>query len=131
MDGRGLRSAAIVGASLGGRIAIELALKHPQRVSKLVLVNSLGLGRPTIQLTYGLITLPRVGETVMKVARDALNWVPPPVIRRVACRHVGGPPGLRRTLGGPHLRHLRPILPRPGLPPACLGQVRALAAPPA
>src|SRR5216683_4142520 len=71
MEGRGLRSAAVVGASLGGRVALELALRHPQRVSKLVLVNSLGLGRPTLRLTYGLMTLPRVGETVMQVARNA------------------------------------------------------------
>src|SRR5260370_428084 len=40
MDDRGLRSAAVVGASLGGRIALELALENPRRVSKLVLVNA-------------------------------------------------------------------------------------------
>ena len=36
MDDRGLRSAAVVGASLGGRIALELALEQPNRVRKLV-----------------------------------------------------------------------------------------------
>jgi pimeloyl-ACP methyl ester carboxylesterase len=129
MDGRGLRSAAVVGASLGGRIAIELALKHPQRVSKLVLVNSLGLGRPTIQLTYGLITLPRVGETVMKVARDALNWVPAPVIRRVAGRYVGASADLNRTMDDRYLDNLRELYAAEGYHDAYLATVRSLVTP--
>src|ERR1700704_6845834 len=37
MESRGLRSAAIVGASLGGRVALELTLKRPELVRKLVL----------------------------------------------------------------------------------------------
>ena len=45
-------------------------------VRKLVLVNALGLGRPKLrmaQMSYGLVTLPRVGEAVMRFARDALQ----------------------------------------------------------
>src|ERR1700694_4207052 len=68
MEDRGLRSAAVVGASLGGRIALELTLMYPKRVRKLVLVNALGLGRPNMHLSYGLMTLPRVGEAFMKFA---------------------------------------------------------------
>src|SRR6195256_5613805 len=83
MDDRGLRSAAVVGASLGGRVALELALEHPKRVRKLVLVNALGLGRPNMQLSYGLLTLPRVGEAFMKVAGDAVRLAPRRVIRRI------------------------------------------------
>src|SRR4029077_36708 len=66
MEDRGLRSAAVVGASLGGRIALELALTYPKRVSKLVLVNALGLGRPNLQLSYGLMALPHVGGGLIK-----------------------------------------------------------------
>jgi len=75
MDDRGLRSAALIGASLGGRIALEVAFDRPGLVRKLALVNTLGLGRPkvrTAQVMYGLVTIPRVGEAVMGVARDAL-----------------------------------------------------------
>lgn len=129
MEGRGLRSAAVVGASLGGRVALELALKHPQRVSKLVLVNSLGLGRPTLRLTYGLMTLPRVGETVMQVARNALNWVPAPMIRRLAGRYTGTSADLDRTMDDSYLDNLRELYAAEGYHDAYLATVRSLVTP--
>lgn len=126
MDEAGLRSAAVIGASLGGRIALELALKHPQRVSKLVLVNSLGLGRPTMHLSYGLMTLPRVGEAAMKVARSALNWAPSPMIRRVAGRWVGASVDLNRTMDDGYLEDLRELYAADGYHGAYLATVRSL-----
>ena len=129
MEGRGLRSAAVVGASLGGRVALELALRHPQRVSKLVLVNSLGLGRPTLRLTYGLMTLPRVGETVMQVARNALNWVPAPMIRRLAGRYTGTSADLDRTMDDGYLDNLRELYAADGYHDAYLATVRSLVTP--
>ena len=89
MEDRGLRSAALVGASLGGRIALEVALEQPKLVRKLVLVNTLGLGRPKVrmaQMAYGLVTIPRVGEAVMRFTRDALTWAPAAMVRRVVAR---------------------------------------------
>jgi pimeloyl-ACP methyl ester carboxylesterase len=129
MEGRGLRSAAVVGASLGGRVALELALKHPERVSKLVLVNSLGLGRPSMRLTYGLITLPRVGETMMNVTRNALNWVPAAMIRRVAGRYVGASAVLSRTMDDGYLDNLRELYAAEGYHDAYLATVRSLVTP--
>src|SRR3979409_1838361 len=73
MDARGLRSAAVVGTSLGGRIALELALENPRRVSKLVLVNALGFGRPNVHVSYGLVTIPRLGAAGMNIARQPLH----------------------------------------------------------
>lgn len=40
MDAAGVSEAVLVGASLGGRVALEVALAHPERVSALVLVGS-------------------------------------------------------------------------------------------
>ena len=37
LDELGIESAAVVGGSLGGRVSLELALAHPERVSALVL----------------------------------------------------------------------------------------------
>ena len=43
MDGEGIERAVLVGNSLGGHVAIRLALAHPRRVRALVLTGSSGL----------------------------------------------------------------------------------------
>jgi pimeloyl-ACP methyl ester carboxylesterase len=129
MEDRGLRSAAVVGASLGGRIALELALEHPRRVSKLVLVNALGLGRPNMHLYYGLVTLPRVGEAFMKFAGDALRWAPRPMIRRVAARYAGTSANLKRTMDEDYFTNLRELYAADGYGDAYLATVRSLITP--
>ncbi len=129
MESRGLRSAAIVGASLGGRVALELALKHPERVSRLVLVNSLGLGRPNVHFTYGLLTIPRVGETVMRATRSALNLAPASMIRRLAARYAGSSADLERTMDDEYLTHLRELYAADGYHDAYLATVRSLVNP--
>jgi len=42
-DRLGLRAPAVAGLSLGGWMAVELATRYPERVSKLVLINPAGL----------------------------------------------------------------------------------------
>src|SRR5262249_17959576 len=46
MDGFGLERPVVVGASLGGWLAAELAVHSPERVSRLVLLAPLGLELP-------------------------------------------------------------------------------------
>ncbi|OLD05167.1 MAG: hypothetical protein AUI87_05015 [Actinobacteria bacterium 13_1_40CM_3_66_19] len=128
----GLRSAAVIGASLGGRIALELALEEPKLVRKLVLVNTLGLGRPQVriaQMAYGLVTIPRVGEAVMGFARDALSWAPRTMIRRVAARYSGASADLSRTMDDAYLDDLREMYATDGFHNAYLSTVRALVNP--
>jgi pimeloyl-ACP methyl ester carboxylesterase len=129
MEDRGLRSAAVIGASLGGRIALELALEYPKRVRKLVLVNALGLGRPNVQLTYGLMTLPRVGEAFMKFASDAVRWAPRPMIRRVAARYAGAGRSVNRTMDDDYFANLRELYAADGYPSAYLATIRSLVTP--
>jgi pimeloyl-ACP methyl ester carboxylesterase len=129
MEDRGLRSAAVVGASLGGRVALELALENPRRVSKLVLVNALGLGRPNVHVSYGLVTIPRVGEAVMNMARDALHWAPSQMIRRVAGRLSGASHDLQRTMDDAYLDNLRELYATEGYHDAYLATVRSLVTP--
>jgi pimeloyl-ACP methyl ester carboxylesterase len=129
MDARGLRSAAVVGASLGGRIALELALESPHRVRKLALVNALGFGRPNAHVSYGLVTIPRLGEAVMNIARDALHWAPSQMIRRVAGRLSGANHDLNRTMDDAYLDNLRELYAAEGYHDAYLATVRSLVSP--
>ena len=129
IENRGLRSVVLVGASLGGRIALELALEQPRLVRKLVLVNTLGLGRPQIrmaQMAYGLVTIPRVGEAVMRFTRDALSWASPKMIRRVAGRYAGASSDLERSMDDVYLGNLREMYAGDDFHNAYLSTVRSL-----
>ena len=46
MDQLGIREAALVGNSIGGRIAWNMAVDHPERVTKLVLISPDGFASP-------------------------------------------------------------------------------------
>ena len=61
----GIQRATLVGQSLGGGVAMQLAYQHPGVAERLVLVNSGGLGRDVSRLLR-LFTLPGV-EYVMPV----------------------------------------------------------------
>ena len=50
MDGIGLRRCHIAGFSLGGWIALSLALSHPERISKLILIATSAGKRPDIPI---------------------------------------------------------------------------------
>jgi pimeloyl-ACP methyl ester carboxylesterase len=129
---RGLRSAALVGASLGGRVALEVALEEPRLVRKLVLVNTLGLGRPrvrVVQAAYGLVTIPRVGEAVMGFARDALTWAPRTMVRRFAARYSGASADLTQTLDDGYLSDLREMYAIDSYRSAYLSTIRSLVNP--
>ncbi|MBI2847463.1 MAG: alpha/beta fold hydrolase [Chloroflexi bacterium] len=60
-DSQGLGKVALAGSSMGGLLALNFALSFPERVEKLVLVDSAGLGR---ELAFFLrfLSIPMVGE---------------------------------------------------------------------
>lgn len=61
MDALGIKSTSLIGNSMGGGVALQFALLFPQQVEKLVLANSLGLGKE-IALTLRLASLPVVSQ---------------------------------------------------------------------
>jgi pimeloyl-ACP methyl ester carboxylesterase len=63
-----LDTVALVGHSMGGGTALSLALESPQRVEKLVLVNSLGLGEE-IALWVRLLCLPTIPRALSRLTR--------------------------------------------------------------
>jgi pimeloyl-ACP methyl ester carboxylesterase len=48
LDDLGVATAAVVGGSMGGRVALDLALTHPDRVAALVLVGAAVRGAPEL-----------------------------------------------------------------------------------
>jgi pimeloyl-ACP methyl ester carboxylesterase len=119
----------VVGTSMGGRIAIDFTLTHPRMVRRLVLDNSLGLGRPRPGPFYPLVVLPRVGEAVLRGMRSALTGLPPPLIRRAASRWVGMSVDPEQALGDGYLADLREMHAAEGYHEAYLATVRSLARP--
>ena len=66
----GIRKAELIGWSMGGGIALQFIIDHPEMVNKLVLIDSGGLGRQfTIMLR--ILTIPILGEILSKVNRKS------------------------------------------------------------
>ena len=63
---------SLVGQSLGGGIALHYALQFPQKMNKLVLVDSAGLGKEVIW-TLRLMSLPGVGELFSYPSRKGVE----------------------------------------------------------
>ncbi len=60
-DALNIGKASIAGQSLGGGIAIQYSLQFPEKVDRLVLVDSAGLGKEVIW-TLKAMSLPGIGE---------------------------------------------------------------------
>jgi pimeloyl-ACP methyl ester carboxylesterase len=103
----GLRSATLVGHSLGGGVAMQFAHQFPERTDRLALIGSGGLGR---QLTPMLraATLPGANTVVGALAR-----FPEPTTRRVIrWTSAVAPHFLARPDAGPVARDLRRLTDR-------------------
>jgi pimeloyl-ACP methyl ester carboxylesterase len=79
MDSLGIQHAALIGISMGGGAALSFALRSPERVEKLVLVSSYGLGKdvPYGRLGYLLVHAPLAVDLVyalLRRSRRSLRW---------------------------------------------------------
>ncbi|NHC33774.1 alpha/beta fold hydrolase [Scytonema millei] len=72
LNALGIERAVLVGNSLGGLIALRVALSHPEQVPGLVLVDSAGLGSSVTPLLSQL-TLPIYGELATTWCRTPLG----------------------------------------------------------
>ena len=77
IDALGLEKASLVGISMGGAISLGFALRSPQRVDKLVLVDSHGLGSevPGGIASYALVRLPFLNELVWAALKRSRKMV--------------------------------------------------------
>src|SRR5437879_7946041 len=78
----GLDRAAVMGVSMGGRVALGLALDSPQLVERLVLVDALGVGPPRRVLAYRILLTRGLGELTLRGTARALRQMNPATIRR-------------------------------------------------
>ena len=104
------QSESLVGHSLGGGTALSLALESPQRVEKLVLVNSLGLGQE-IALWVRLLCAPTIPRALSRLARALMRGLsllslPLHDAPHNLGRHIAGLRG-QRTVWRHRLRELR------------------------
>jgi 4,5:9,10-diseco-3-hydroxy-5,9,17-trioxoandrosta-1(10),2-diene-4-oate hydrolase len=72
VEALGIERATFVGNSLGGIIALRLALADPARVGALVLIDSAGLGR-AINPAFTSVNVPGLGEAAMPLWRTTLG----------------------------------------------------------
>jgi pimeloyl-ACP methyl ester carboxylesterase len=72
LDALDIGQATFVGNSLGGLIALRLALSEPERAGALVLVNSAGLGR-AINPAFTSVNVPGLGEAALPFWRTPLG----------------------------------------------------------
>ena len=82
MATEGIERAAVMGVSMGGRVALGLALDSPEKVERLVLVDALGVGAPRRVLAYSILLTRGLGELTLRGTARALRQMNPAVIRR-------------------------------------------------
>jgi pimeloyl-ACP methyl ester carboxylesterase len=67
-----IERASLVGHSLGGGIALQYTICHPDKVDKLVVADGAGLGRDVIY-TLKLMSLPLIGELISYPTRFGVS----------------------------------------------------------
>jgi pimeloyl-ACP methyl ester carboxylesterase len=65
-----IEKASLVGNSLGGGLALALAHNSPDKVDKLVLVDTAGMGSDVI-IDFKLVSIPVLGELLSRVTRKS------------------------------------------------------------
>jgi 4,5:9,10-diseco-3-hydroxy-5,9,17-trioxoandrosta-1(10),2-diene-4-oate hydrolase len=73
VDALSIQRASLVGNFMGGLLALSTALKYPQRVDRLVLEDSVGLGRE-VAWFLRLMSLPGLGELMTRPRREGVRW---------------------------------------------------------
>ena len=65
LSAQGLDRVSLVGNSLGGTVTLDFAIRYPEQVDRLVLVDPAGLGRD-VTLLFRLCTVPVLGKQLTK-----------------------------------------------------------------
>jgi pimeloyl-ACP methyl ester carboxylesterase len=91
LDGLGVDRAVVVGTSAGAPSAVQLALRHPERVTALILLVPLGYA-PEQKVRIDDTTANRAVLKVMEAGSDFVYWSLLHIAPSVVFRFVGVPP---------------------------------------
>lgn len=93
MDAMKIPQTAMVGNSAGGLAAVNFSIKHPDRVSKLVIVDGAGLGKELAGFLR-VMSIPGVGEMLAKPSVGSMRAL----LRALIYDQTKVPPGLAEEM---------------------------------
>jgi pimeloyl-ACP methyl ester carboxylesterase len=111
MDALDLQRPHILAHSHGGRVTLKLASTYPDRVGKLILVNSAGVRPPQPLTYYGRVLLAKLGKALAWYGGRWGNTVRNHIYRAVASSDYANAGPLRETFVKLVREDLTPLLP--------------------
>jgi pimeloyl-ACP methyl ester carboxylesterase len=116
LDSLGLGRVAVVGHSNGGRVAIRTSATEPQRVSRLVLVDSAGIRPRRGARYYGKVAMAKVGKYAARYLSRPGERLRTYLVGRAASSDYANAGAMRPTLVRLVKEDLRDLLPRISAP---------------
>ena len=98
MDELGIERAHLVGHSHGGRVAIHLATEHPERVDRMLLIDSAGIRAPRTARWYWKVGLAKVGKYAAKLLGPLGRRIQRVLVGRAASTDYAAAGPMRPTL---------------------------------
>jgi monooxygenase len=127
MRSESLEPAAVMGVSMGGRVALGLALESPEMVERLILVDALGVGAPKAVLAYRLLLTRGLGELTLSSTARALRRMNPRTIRRLWAWYMQRPGRVDDILTDQRIADHGQLLSKPEYRAAYLSALRSIA----
>src|SRR5438270_1462327 len=127
MASEGLPRAAVMGVSMGGRVALGLALSAPEQVERLILVDALGVGPPRRVLAYRILLTRGLGELTLSGTARALRRMNPATIRRFWGWYLRRPGRVDTILSDERIANHGTLLSTPEYRAAYLSALRSIA----
>jgi len=116
-----------MGVSMGGRVALGLALESPESVERLVLVDALGVGPPRRVLAYRILLTRGLGELTLRGTARALRQMNPATIRRFWGWYLRRPSRVGTTWSDERIANHGTLLSTPAYRAAYLSALRSIA----
>jgi pimeloyl-ACP methyl ester carboxylesterase len=122
-----LKKVSLMGVSMGGRVALGLALEAPELVDRLILVDALGVGQPRRVLAYRLLLTRGLGELTLSGTARALRGMNPRTIRRFWGWYLRRPGSADTILSDDRISNHSRLLSSPAYRAAYLSALRSIA----